>query len=474
MILCAELQSVPQQTKGRGTVKRVFKLISIFFVFISIVGIAQAKPVLKNPLTAAIKKADISKSALISVSVKEVGNNKDVYEYNSKTPMNPASIQKIITLLPSLNTLGLNYEFKTQLYKGNDNSWYIKLGADPYFTTKDLKSLVQYIHGNKVATLKSFYVDDSIMDSNEWGEGWEWDDDLNPLTPKFGAYNMDKNVITINVSPTVTGAPAEISTDVFYPTAFMNNVVTGDTTSIQLERKNYISPDVITANGTVSHDEYIQIPVNYPRRYFILRLEDLLRKQKLSYYGDFNRLKLPKNTCMVAQVKHPLADAVTDILKRSNNMMAETVFKIAGGKYTQETGSQDAAMEMLQDYYKNLGISTDNIKIVDGSGVSKNNLITADFMTSVLLKASEDKKINLKDLMAAPGEGTLQDRMLYFKDNLKAKTGTLTNISSIAGYIKAKSGKTYAFCIMVNDPKSTSSEKKAFEEYLLRTAFDRL
>jgi len=76
--------------------------------------------------------------------------------------------------------------------------------------------------------------------------------------------------------------------------------------------------------------------------------------------------------------------------------------------------------------------------------------------------------------MASPGEGTLTDRMLYFKDNLKAKTGTLTNVSSIAGYLKAKSGKTYAFCIIVNDPKSKSADKKAFEEYVLREAFDSL
>ena len=129
---------------------------------------------------------------------------------------------------------------------------------------------------------------------------------------------------------------------------------------------------------------------------------------------------------------------------------------------------------MFNDYYKKLGICTDNIKIVDGSGVSKNNLMTADFITEVLLKATLDDKIDLKNHMAVPGESTLTDRMLYFKDKLKAKTGTLTNISSIAGYLTAKSGKTYAFCIMINDPTSKPADKKAFEEYLLREAFDSL
>ena len=130
---------------------------------------------------------------------------------------------------------------------------------------------------------------------------------------------------------------------------------------------------------------------------------------------------------------------------------------------------------MYNDYYKNMGINTENIKIVDGSGVSKNNLLTADFMTEVLVKTVKTKNYEeFKKHLAVPGEGTLRDRMLYFKDNLRAKTGTLTYVSSLAGYLTAKNGKTYAFCIMVNDPKSKSADKKAFEEYVLREAFNSL
>jgi len=450
--------------------KQLFKLLSIFIIFISFAGFASAKP-FENPISKAIKKSEISNSALISVSFKEIKTGKKAFELNPHTPMTPASIQKIVTMLPSIDTLGEGYEFKTQLYKNGENNLYIKLGADPYFTSADLKGMIRTLANYKISTVKTFYIDDSILDSNEWGEGWQWDDDLSPLIPKFGSYNMDKNLIKINFCPTVTGAPAEITTEVFYPTAFVNNVVTGEKTDIKLERKNYISPDVINADGTISGDFSMQIPVNYPRRYFILRLEEILRNQKISYYGDYNRLKLPKNTWLISESKHPLSTITDEILKKSNNMMAETVFKVAGGKYAQETGSTEAAVEMLNNYYKNQGLNTDKIKIVDGSGVSKNNLLTADFMTNVLLKASNS---TLKAHMASPGEGTLTDRMLYFKDNLKAKTGTLTNTSSIAGYLTAKSGKTYAFCILTNDPKSKSADKKSFEEYVLREAFDKL
>lgn len=454
--------------------KNILKLFVLIFTMLGLMSTVDAKP-FGSPIESAMKKANITNSALISVSFKDINNGKKYYETNAKTPMSPASVQKLTTILPSINTLGYNYQFSTQLYKNKDNNLYIKLGADPYFSTSDLKSLIRALSAYKISSTKAIYIDDSILDSNEWGEGWQWDNDLNPLMPRFGSYNMDKNLLTISVCPTTQGAPADISTDIFYPTAFINNVITGDKTDVKLERKNYISPDVINADGMVSHDLSIQIPINYPRRYFILRLEDILRKQKISYYGDFNRLKLPKNVSMVAESKHSFTSAITDILKNSNNMVAETVFKLAGGKYAKETGSSAAAIDMFNEYYKKMGVNTENIKIVDGSGVSKNNLITSDFVTDVLLKESKNNDFtDFKSYMASPGEGTLTDRMLYFKDNLKAKTGTLTNVSSIAGYLTAKNGKTYAFCIMINDPKSKPADKKAFEEYVLRSAFDSL
>jgi len=453
--------------------KGFIKFLLVFFILIEFFAPAEAN-IFKNHIASAINKSNIPKSALIAVSFKEISTEKKSFELNQNTPMAPASIQKIVTLLPAINTLGEDYQFATQLYKNNNNSLFLKLGADPYFTKADLSNMLKSLKDYKISSVKTFYIDDSILDANEWGEGWQWDDDLNPLTPKFGSYNMDGNVFTVNICPTIQGAPADISTEVFYPTAFINNVITGAKNDVKLARKNYISPDVINADGTIASDMAVKIPVNYPRRYFILRLEENLRKQKVSYYGNFDRLKLPKDTSLITEVKHPLIVAQDDILKNSNNMIAETVFKLAGGKYINGIGSIDSSLEMFNDYYKKIGINTDNIKIVDGSGVSKNNLMTADFMTEVLMKSAQDSTSNLEGHMASPGEGTLVDRMLYFKGNLKAKTGTLTNISSIAGYLTAKSGKTYAFCIMINDPKSKSADKKAFEEYLLREAFDSL
>ena len=152
-------------------------------------------------------------------------------------------------------------------------------------------------------------------------------------------------------------------------------------------------------------------------------------------------------------------------------MAAETVFKLAGGKYAGKTGSDTDAIAMFNDFCKRNNIDSSVIKITDGSGVSKNNLVNADFVSEFLYV---NKDNSIMEYLPKPGEGTLVQRLLPVKDNLKAKTGTLSNISTIAGYLTTKSGHKYTFCIMQNDVKLSPADKKILEDYLIREIYLKL
>ena len=216
----------------------------------------------------ALKDSDVNTSA-VSISVKDVESGKTVYELNSKNPMNPASTLKVVTLASSLDVLGYDYNFTTALYKNTDNELVLRLGADPFLKSSDLKTLFNAAKSKNIIQPKHIKVDDTVLDKIEWGEGWQWDDDLNPLMPKFSAYNIDKNLLTVAVAPTAFGAPAEIKLTKFYPTTFMNLVVSGKDSRLKLSRNNSIAPDVLTLEGMVSKQTEISFPVNYPKRYFL-------------------------------------------------------------------------------------------------------------------------------------------------------------------------------------------------------------
>ena len=289
--------------------------------------------------------------------------------------------------------------------------------------------------------------------------------------PKFSAYNIDKNLLQVNIFPEAKGAPAELRLTEHYPVTFTNLVVTGDSNNIKLSRNNSISPNILKLEGTVATKTQVIFPVNYPRRYFILKLEEMIRKRKLGYYGNFAPTKLPtKNVYLVDEIRNPIGLATKEVMQNSNNMVAETTFKIAGGHYTKSTGTVDNAIEMFRQHCNNTGVNIEDIRIVDGSGVSKNNLVTADFMTDFLVKENNSNEDYMK-IFAQPGEGTFKKRMLYLREKLYAKSGTLADVSALTGFVKTLSGKTLAFDIMINDAKSTGSEKKMLEEYILRAIY---
>ena len=177
---------------------------------------------------------------------------------------------------------------------------------------------------------------------------------------------------------------------------------------------------------------------------------------------------------LVNEIKHPMTQISKSILKDSNNLVAESFFKVAsyGLSNNSETenlsGTTEKSIELFNEYCKKAGIDNSEVRIVDGSGVSKNNLLTAKFMTNFLDYNAES---DLKNNLPTAGEGTLTDRMLYLKNKLHAKTGTLSNVSAITGYLETKKKNQYAFCIIINNPKATDSDMKMLEEYILRYAY---
>lgn len=413
-----------------------------------------------------ISESPVNKAG-ISISIINLNTGKGVFKLHAKRPQNPASVQKLITYMTAENILGKDYNLKTSLYKNKNDEYIIKLGADPLLTSKDLKTLVSNIEPENA---EAIYIDDTIVDDVEWGEGWQWDDDLNPLMPKFSAYNLDGNLVKINFMPTTPGAPATITQDKFYPLSFVNETITGTNNSVKLARKNYIAPDMIIASGSVKNLTSQNIPINNMKRYFKLSLERILSDEKIDYSGVYKSKKTSPEFAEIAFVSHSIQDIRDAILVKSNNMASESLFKIAASKST-GVGSFENGLKALEEYCKNNNIKIEDIKLVDASGVSKNNLLTADFVTEFL---ANPVNAELKNALPTAGQGTLNNRMLYISDKLHAKTGTLADVSAIAGYIDSKNGNTYAFCIMISDPKSKNSDKKMLEEYLIREIYTKL
>lgn len=441
--------------------KKILILLMIFMLGLSV----NAKGA-KRDFSSVINESGIDKNS-IAVSIKDLNTGKPVYQLNEKILMHPASVQKLLTLVPAVEALGDDYEFSTTIYKRGEDAFLIKLGADPYLSTSDLKKLVN----NMTLETKKVYIDDSILEKKDWGEGWQWDDDLNVLMPRFNSYNLDKNLLKITVMPSKKGEAATIINPSKYPLVFFNHVVTGDKNSVKVSRDNSVSSNTLMLEGTVNKPVTIYIPTNNLKRYFDIKLAGAMADKKIYLKQNFITDKLQASDEEVFSVTHSISGAVNDILKNSNNMVSETVSKLAGGKMYEDKGTDINGIKVFNAYCEKNGLDSSKIRITDASGVSKNNLINADFVTEFLVKNKENKVL---ENLPAPGEGTLTHRMLPIKENLKAKTGSHSDSSSLAGFLTTKNGNKYAFCIIINDTTSTISDMKTLEDYLIREAYLRL
>ena len=439
--------------------KKIFLTVITLFLFI----VSADARAIKRDLSTVLSESSVSKSS-VSIEVINADNGKPVYKLNEKILFHPASVQKLLTIIRASEVLGEDYRFQTKLYLRGDDTYIIKLGADPYLTYKDLESLVGKINKTKI---KKICIDDSIIEKKDWGEGWQWDDDLNTYMPRFNAYNLDGNLISITVMPPVEGKPSFIINPSKYPIVFFNNLVFGTKNDVNISRENSVS-NAITLTGTIDSPVTITIPINNLQRYFTTKLIQAMESQEIYLKTPVTVTKVTPSDKEIALISHPLTMAQNDILKNSNNLVSETLSKVASSKAYSQTGSDILGLKLFDEYCKKIELDNSEIRIVDASGVSKNNIVSTDFITKFLYKNKNNK---ILDNMASPGVGTLTGRMLPIAENLKAKTGTLADISSIAGFLTSKNGKHYIFCIIINDPKSTESDKKMLEDYLIRDMY---
>ena len=440
--------------------KKILILMILFFTFCSL---TEAKN-LKHEINSIIKNSKISQNS-ISISIKDTDTETEVYTLNDKILVHPASVQKMLTIIPIAETLGEDYNFTTELYKRGDNGYLLKLGADPYLNTSDIESLVAYIN---TATVNKICIDDTIIEQKDWGEGWQWDDDLNTLMPRFNSYNLDGNKIKLTVMKTEPNRQALIINPSKYPLAFYNNVITGDRNEVKISRDNITASNALKLDGTVSTTVTKFIPNNNLKRYFNFKLTNALEDRKIYLKAAYEYTTLNNSDQKVAEIVHPISFAIKDVLKNSNNMTIETMNKLAANKYYKKQGTDIDGIKLINNYYDKIGLNSSRVRIVDASGVSKNNLVDSDFVSEFLIK---NKNNQILTYLASPGEGTLTNRLIPLKDNLKAKTGTLSDISSIAGYLTSKNGHKYVFCIMINDPSSSESAKKMLEDYIIRAVY---
>jgi len=412
-----------------------------------------------NEIDKIIKSSDFELKSTVSIYAKK--DDKVLYKRYPQKLLNPASILKTLTFGASYLVLGDNYNFETGLYKDKSNNYYVKLGGDTLLTTQDLAELFSKIKNSKI---NHIYIDDTIIDLSQYPQSW-MQEDIYPTERAITPYIIDNNKVEIAIKRSSLATNIDIVQNDSYKIPIINNLKLGNKQKYTIEKINDENPYILNFSGTIVNDEIINLPVLKPEINFDIKLRNALDKAEIKYLNKISSKKVPNDAKKINSVAHSINDISKNILLNSDNFSAEVVFKVAAAKYINysKSATLDDAINMFRDIFKDE--ITDDIIIADGSGVSRYNLINTQFSVDCLNKLFKNE--NYKNLLATANQGTLSNRLIFLEDNLKAKTGTLSDTSSIAGTLKSKKGNDIVFTIIVQNSPKRKAILKNFENDII-------
>ena len=421
-----------------------------------------------------IKKSQMDETATISVSVKNAKTGKVLYEYNQNKYLHPASALKLFTMAAAYDQLGGDYQYRTQLFKDKNNNIYLKLSGDPTLTTSDLTNLFKELKSKYKINVNDVVIDPTVIDNSQWGTGWMWDDDTSKYLPKYSPFTINGNIINISLKPSKNNTFPEIKNKSDYQITIVNMLKNGDKNNIRIVRQPWIQSDMVYLKGTIKTPLTVQLPINQLERNFKTQLQSALKTAKISPKGTIKVAPMQEHTELILEhVSKPLDTIVSKVLKDSNNLYAEMIFKTSGAKFSDSQGTTAAGIDFFNNYYKDINTKTKPV-IADGSGASRNDLITADWMTEALNKIYQNNDFDgFQKLMAKPVEGTLSDRLLNISQNVRAKTGTISGVSVLTGYVDAKSNNKYSFAILIQNYPDSSLDAKKLEDAIVNEIYTR-
>ena len=406
------------------------------------------------------------KVSQVGIAVYDLTEGRHLYGHNAQMLFRPASTQKIITAVTAAMVLGHDYEFLTSLSCNGElrgdtlhGDLIVWGGLDPLFSEEDMDEMVSAVVSRGIKCVDGSLLGDvSLMDSIYWGPGWSYDDAPGYYQPYISPLMLCGGSVEVKVTPSSSGNPnVKISPE-------------SDFYTVRREERKQVRPRVkmeATRNWLTGGNEILLLHLTnrpytarlsmYPSdKFFLYTLLYKLRQKGVSVLKDVSAVRshspnLLKGLTYLSTIRRPLSDVMERALKKSDNLCAEAMFIHLGLTVPDALLSGfEEGKEAVEKYMKEMMlISPHDCNVMDGSGLSPYNLVSPEQMMSYLKRGEWDEMF-CSSLPVAATDGTLANRMKNGKaaGNVRAKTGSVTGVSTLAGYVNQTStGHRLAFVI---------------------------
>jgi PBP4 family serine-type D-alanyl-D-alanine carboxypeptidase len=415
-------------------------------------------------------------------------------EVNPDKTFLPASVLKVLTTSAALEKLGPDFRYRTGVYtSGTIDSNGTLLGdlvligrgdpnlTDPYgelFEKPAFLELAQELNSRGIKKVQGDVIgDDSYFDSDSPGKGWT----AQALKSLYGAPNalsINNNMLLVYVRPTKYKEKVIVGIEPQNSYFRIRNLAkTGGRRGKQTIHARLIrGTNTIEVSGVLpSTKTYSQdILLEKSAEVAASMLQDALRREGIdvqgkvyaSHCGDVSEEQRKSWGLLAEHTSPPLIRALEIINKKSQNLHAEMLLRTLGAEF-KDSGTNEAGLQVVKEFLVEAGIDSEKIKLNDGCGLSRDNLITPRFQTSLLNVLSQRYYFDLfRNTLAVSGtDGTLRNRLsaLDVRGSIHAKTGTLNGVTTLAGYMTTKSGRNLVFSIFANRVYAVTRVKQTID-----------
>jgi D-alanyl-D-alanine carboxypeptidase/D-alanyl-D-alanine-endopeptidase (penicillin-binding protein 4) len=441
-------------------------------------------------------------SAQWGVEVISLDRGDVLFEHNSTRLYMPASNNKLVTTSAALVRLGPSFHYETRIsadgdvvdgvLKGNlviagtgDPSLASRFhDGDPYRVFKDwaakLKEKgIRKIEGGILGDARAFpppFI----------GSSWEWDDLVYGYAAPVSALQFNENLYTVEITPgDAEGAPAKVKCsplpDYVTIDAKVTTIAAGARGRIDFQRGERHESVIIRGTIAARADpDTTTLAVELPTFYYLAALKKTLQDEGIDVTSaalraaeDIDSPPPPAGQLLWSHSSPPLSEILKPLLKVSQNLYAETLARTLG-LVLRNQGVFEAGREVVRETLERMAIQKSTYAYTDGSGLSRQNLVSADMLIRIFkfMSRQEYFPVFYDALPIAGVDGTIRSRMRGTKaeNNVHGKTGTIAYVRCLSGYAKTADGEMLAFAMIANN--FLASNQAA--EYVQDAALERL
>jgi D-alanyl-D-alanine carboxypeptidase/D-alanyl-D-alanine-endopeptidase (penicillin-binding protein 4) len=464
---------------------------------------------LQARISEVLQKPELAQ-ATVGIKVASLDTGRVLFESNANKLLRPASNMKLYTVAAAIDRLTPDYRFVTSVYarakpdsagtvRGDltiygrgDPSIAARFNSGNYF--KGIDDLAARIVAAGVKRVEGDLVgDESYFTGPQYGSGWNWDDMTWWYGAEVSALTVNDNALDLFVKPGMqVGAPAVITTGPPDPLLRITNKVTTSVKGTKRDISVYraLASDELEISGSIALDDpgYTGgVGISRPALLFVYLLRASLAQQGVVVTGKSRTIPQPifagtpgtivSGLVEVANLQSPpLSVVAAQTMKPSQNLYTELILRTLGkvvavappsasagstnGIITVQSPnagrtSEEAGIQVVRAFLTEAGVMASPLALNDGSGLSRNDMITAEASLQLLTYMRRHRFATaFRDALPIAGvDGTLRNRMkgTVAENNLRAKTGTLSSASSLSGYVTTAAGEELVFSIMVNN-----------------------